>query len=146
MSNYERSGWRDQEISGRHRRWGFNCPAVDLDFVMVEYNLAKPVALVDYKLNRAARPNLKHPTYQALAWLAEQASIPFFLAWYWLPSWAVRVEPVTARAITLFPERDFSEVEYVTRLYELRHLAVDAWVLKRCNKDRPPEVDRGGPA
>ena len=27
----ERSGWRDMRLSERHRRWGWNCPAVDLD-------------------------------------------------------------------------------------------------------------------
>lgn len=49
MSAYERSGWRDMELSGRHRIWGFNCPAVDLDFLMVEYNLGIAIAVVEYK-------------------------------------------------------------------------------------------------
>ena len=56
MKNYsvdgvrqERTNWRDQELSARHRTWGFNCPAVDLDFLMVEYNIGKPVGLIEYK-------------------------------------------------------------------------------------------------
>jgi hypothetical protein len=42
----ERSGWRDLELSGRHRRWGWDCPAVDLDFLFLEYDKGKAVALV----------------------------------------------------------------------------------------------------
>lgn len=34
MTAQERTGWRDEEISARHRIWGVNCPAVDLDFLM----------------------------------------------------------------------------------------------------------------
>jgi hypothetical protein len=34
----ERNGWRDLEMSLRHKLWGFHCPAVDIDFLMVEYN------------------------------------------------------------------------------------------------------------
>ncbi len=32
----ERTGWRDEKISQRHREWGYNCPAVDLDFEVVD--------------------------------------------------------------------------------------------------------------
>ena len=42
VSAGEWSGWRDQELSRRHQRWGFACPAVDLDFVLVEFGLAAP--------------------------------------------------------------------------------------------------------
>ncbi len=49
MTAGERTGWRDREISQRQRRWGFHCAAVDLDFVLVEYCVAAPVAIVEYK-------------------------------------------------------------------------------------------------
>lgn len=34
----ERNGWRDERISKRHRQWGRDCPAVDIDFLMLEYD------------------------------------------------------------------------------------------------------------
>ena len=32
----ERTGWRDEEISRRHRLWGVSCAATDIDFLLVE--------------------------------------------------------------------------------------------------------------
>src|SRR5262245_54940974 len=90
----ERTGWRDAEISQRHRMWGFNCPAVDLDFLMVEYNIGKPVGLVEYKHYCAAFPNVQHATYRALAELADVAMLPFVIAFYWPAIWAFVVHPV----------------------------------------------------
>ena len=49
----ERSGWRDEMLSQRHRDWGFNCPAIDIDFLLIEYNSAKVKALVEYNMDEA---------------------------------------------------------------------------------------------
>jgi hypothetical protein len=63
MSAEERTGWRDEELSLRHRLyWGRDCPAVDVDFMLsdapemfddnfrlVEYYHSKPKALIEYK-------------------------------------------------------------------------------------------------
>ena len=49
LSNFERTNWRDQEISKRHRLWGDDLYAVDVDFCMVEYYSRRGVLLVDYK-------------------------------------------------------------------------------------------------
>ena len=57
----ERSGWRDEWISKRHRLWGFDCPAVDIDFLMLEYDRSVPCALIEYKEQHARPVNLKHP-------------------------------------------------------------------------------------
>lgn len=142
MTRYERTGWRDQAISARHREWGFNCPAVDLDWLMVEYNLGEPVALVEYKHYLASAPSLMHPTYRALAALAQKAAVPFLIAYYWPDLWAFRVAPVTPLAVDLFPVSDLSEVEYVAKLYEARRLAIDAHVLRRLHRHKPPRDDR----
>jgi len=32
------------QLSDRHRQWGDDCPMVDLDFLMCEYNHGVPVA------------------------------------------------------------------------------------------------------
>ncbi len=102
MSSHERTGWRDKEISLRHRAWGFNCPAVDLDFLMVEYNLGKAVAMVEYKHFKACMPNLNHASYRAIMDVANNHNpdpLPFLLAFYWPEQWAFRAYPVNDQAI-----------------------------------------------
>lgn len=136
MTSYERTGWRDQGISERHRTWGTNCPAVDLDFVMVEYNIGEPAALAEYKHFRARMPDLRHPTYRALASLADRdPPIPFFIAFYWPGAWAFRVYPVNDLARDLYgPEyADLTERQFVASLYQARSRAVDVHTLRRLN-------------
>lgn len=97
----ERTGWRDAALSERHGHWGFNCPAVDLDFVMMEYNHGKPCALVEYKHKNAKPPNLKHATYRALVALADgyaAGSLPCFIAQYNPVDWSFVVTPLNERA------------------------------------------------
>ena len=107
MQNYssegvrqERTGWRDESISARHRHWGFNCPAVDLDFLIVEYNVGKPVGLIEYKHNKARMPIIEHPTYRALSTLADgyREPLPFLVAFYWPDIWAFRLLPINETA------------------------------------------------
>lgn len=136
MSAHERTGWRDQEISARHRRWGVNCPAADLDFLMVEYNHGLPVALVEYKHHRVKFPiDLRHATYRAIRALADGAGLPFLLAFYWPETWAFYVVPVNdiaAKYITPNRQR-LSEQEFVRGLYRLRKMAVEARVIAGLN-------------
>lgn len=101
MTRQERTGWRDQELSLRHREWGFNCPAVDLDFVMLEYNHGKPAALVEYKHYCAQVPDTKHATYRALVSLADgyqDGPLPCFIAIYNPDDWSFRVLPLNEPA------------------------------------------------
>lgn len=140
-SRPERTGWRDEKISARHRMWGFNCPAVDLDFLMVEYNLGKPVGLVEYKHEGAAMPSILHPTYRAITELANLASLPFIIAFYNNIEWWFKVTPVNDRAKTLFAEQsEFTEREFVSTLYDLRNLVVEIEVLQRLNDTKPGET------
>lgn len=124
----ERTGWRDAAISSRHREWGFNCPAVDLDFLVAEYNIGKPVALVEYKHHGAKTPVYDHPTYRALADLADNYApnpLPFIVAFYWPDVWAFRITPVNAVARSFFENGLLlTEREYVRVLYRLRRLTL----------------------
>lgn len=141
MTSYERTGWRDEAISRRHRHWGDALPAVDLDFLLVEYNAGYPVALVDYKDCHASMPNLRHPSFRALAWLANARDLPFYVAFYWKDTWAFRVHPVNDAAKKWFREAEvLSEREYVSRLYDMRRRAVDVGVLARLHDERPSPV------
>jgi len=128
----ERTNWRCADISERHRRWGFNCPAVDLDFVMVEYNHGKPVALIEYKERHAKEPVLLHPTYRALTALADgysPAPLPFIVAFYCAEDWWFRIIPVNVRAQEYFghvAHTPISEQRFVRGLYLLRKQSLTA--------------------
>lgn len=138
----ERTHWRDQEISLRHREWGFNCPAVDLDFLVAEYNIGKPVALVEYKHFNAQAPNLLHPTYRALTDLADgyrNKPLPFLVAFYWPEIWAFRILPVNDVARGSFAEtEELSEFEFVRRLYRLRRLVLAQQIADKLSRRLPP--------
>lgn len=128
----ERTGWRDQAISERHRAWGFNCPAVDLDFVMAEYNHGLPVALVEYKDRHARLPRLSDPTYRALSALADGYSggaLPFLVAFYDSSEWWFRVLPVNEPAHRHYrhvANEPITEQRFVRSLYLLRKAALTA--------------------
>ena len=140
MSAHERTGWRDEAISKRHRGWGFNCPAVDLDFLMVEYNLGKPVALVEYKYVTARIPNVDHPTYSALDALANASGIPFFIAVYNKNPWWFRITAVNENAHQIFSKNEIlSEYDYVRKLYQIRSIAINEHVLSGLSRYVPRE-------
>ncbi len=140
----ERTGWRDEAISQRHRQWGFNCPCVDLDFVVAEYNLGLPVALVEYKHFKAWRPDLNHATYRALTALCDgynDGPLPFFVAFYWPDIWAFEIMPVNAISYDLITKsRILTEREYVTGLYKMRKRCVDDAVLQTLNTELPQDA------
>ena len=97
----ERTGWRDSELSRRHGCWGFNCPAVDLDFVMMEFNHGKPCALVEYKHVMARPVDTNHATYRALVCLADgyrYGPLPCFIARYNPADWSFVVTPLNDMA------------------------------------------------
>ena len=135
----ERTGWRDQRISARHREWGCACAAVDLDFLVVEYNFGKPVALVEYKNHRAEMPNLNHYNYRALTELADCTEIPLLLVFYWPNIWAFQVFPVNEYAKNRFKwgER-FNEIEFVKMLYNLRDRVLKIVIEEKLNTEYPP--------
>lgn len=105
----ERSGWRDESISRRHRLWGISCSAVDLDFLLLEFNYQEPVALVEYKHASATVRGLQSGRYAALSNLCDgfhkldgvsfvHSPLACLIAFYDPETWIFRVEPLNARA------------------------------------------------
>lgn len=127
----ERSGWRCQEISERHREWGYNCPAVDLDFLVVEYNHGNPVALVEYKNRRYNSVNTHDRTYDALTRLADGYTggpLPFLVAVYDEHDWWFIVHPMNDAARRHYRHcagEPISEQRFVKSLYLLRKRKMD---------------------
>lgn len=78
----ERSGWRDQALSERHRQWGWDLPCLDIDCMFIEYNNGKAAAIVEYKNENAAPINPDHPSIRAMIGLANNSDIPAYLVRY----------------------------------------------------------------
>ena len=117
----ERTGWRDEGLSRRHRRWGWDCPAVDLDFLFLEYDHGKATAIVEYKNKHAAPQYASHPTYQAMIDLGTRAGIPVLACRYSDDFSLWKAVPLNDAAKKYLPERkDMSESEWVKFLYGLR--------------------------
>jgi len=73
---------RDMALLERHRDWGWDCPAEDIDFI--EYNHRHPVALVEYKKRhslKAVTPTLD-ANLETLASLGNLARLPVFATFY----------------------------------------------------------------
>jgi len=117
----ERTGWRDLALSQRHRQWGWDCPAVDLDFLFLEYDRGKAVALVEYKHEKAPPQMRIHPTYQAMIDLGDRAGIPVLAARYKADFSLWQITPLNAYAKKWMPQRvTYTEREWVTFLYRMR--------------------------
>ena len=128
MPNFERSGWRDHEISKRHRLWGDDLYAVDVDFCMVEYYSRRGVLLVDYKhFVKKESLYIHTASHDTLAWLADGRDLPFCIVLY---NFDVRprtfeVIPVNAAAKKYFGKRQIlNEEQWVRHQYHLRGLAM----------------------
>lgn len=126
----ERTGWRDLSLSRRHRRWGWDCPAVDLDFLFLEYDKGKAVALVEYKHENASPQYAIHPTYQAMIDLGTRAGIPVFACRYTSDFSYWLVVPLNGKAKEYINVRkEMTEPEWVSFLYKLRGYDVPQDVL-----------------
>jgi hypothetical protein len=142
----DRTGWRCQAISQRHRTWGYDCPAVDLDFMVAEYNYGKPVALIEYKDKHARNPDLNHATYKALKSLADGYTepLPFLVAIYCPDDWWFRIIPVNARAIYIYKNRSLlTEQRFVRSLYSLRKKVLteqDEIAIRKLSNIPPPDA------
>jgi hypothetical protein len=119
----ERTGWRDQDLSGRHRSWGWDCPAIDIDFLVVEYNYCIPIAIIEYKHENAMEIDPAHPSYRALKELADRASLPLFVVRYNLAENQFTPAALNSIARDVFPNNYvMREKEYVRFLYALRKI------------------------
>ena len=118
----ERTGWRDLALSLRHRDWGVACPAADPDFILVEYDWGRPVALIEYKNEHAAMPDVNHTSYTAIRTLANNSKIPFYLCRYASDFTWFEVTALNSIGVKMLRDekRLLSERQYVKFLYILR--------------------------
>ena len=139
MSASERSGWRDQALSERHRLWGPNLPAVDLD--LVEYDRGIPYVLIEFKCKSSEPPNLEDPNLRALRELGDRAGLPVVLAFYDSAVWNFTCYPLNGLAEEWFSQGEqLTEVEFVGRLYQLRGRELPIDLECRLNDVLPQEA------
>ena len=148
MSHNERTGFRDEALSRRHREYGYDCPAVDLDFPLIEYSKGKAVALIEHKYHLADRADIRtSPSIEALRGLADGSNIPFLVVYYWRDPFSYEVHAGNNVAIKYREERgkkhpikQMSELDYVYMLHDLRGRALPENIKVILSTTKPPEV------
>lgn len=140
-------------LSDRHHAWGQDCPAVDLDFMMCEYNHGISVALIEYKHHLADIGNSNDANYRAMSelYLKDGRQVPLFVARYWPDDgWAFRTKAWNESAQKWAVDcgigwdgdwRDQTEQQFVRMLYRLRKDALslgDEKTIARLNTVKPP--------
>ena len=135
---------RDHELSYRHHKWGWNCPAVDVDSVLCEYSGGVPRALIEYTYGKyGIEQGRDHDSanYRALSALARGCDIPFFECVYLKYPWLFRLTPVTEQAKVILPEpRTFNEMDFVKFQYWLRRMPMSQEI-----KDEIAKLPQDGP-
>lgn len=122
----ERTHWRDEALSERHRLWGYDCPAVDVDFLLVEYDRKEPCAIVDYKHEKLSEWH-RNASSTAISRLATKAGIPAFVCAYaddfsWL--WPIPLNELAEHWISEQNGERLSEQEWVALLYQMRERTI----------------------
>lgn len=144
MSPNERTGWRDDSMSRRHREYGWYCATVDIDMLMVEYVNFEPRALVEYKHHLVTDPDLAHANMKVIAKLGDNyqpGAIPFFVARYWPDTWAYEVIPANIAAKRyLNGPTPMTERQYVELLHRIRSIPMPRSVSEKLLDITPPKV------
>lgn len=121
MSAHERTGWRDEHYSKRHREeYGFDSPMTDIDCVWVEFDTCEPIAITDMKCTNLIE--MSDPSIRTQRRLADLAGLQFYVIRYWPDSWTYYVIAGNDRARNALGDTSalFSELEYVTFLHHIR--------------------------
>ena len=124
--------WHDQRLAARHRLWG-RAPMVDLD--CLEYSgSGVPVALIEYKYQRAPAEPVKNEGFNALKNLANgyypPRGLPFFYVRYRHDFGGIHCTPCNPAARAHFKEPTFMcEAAWVQFLHQLRRVPVPAGLI-----------------
>ena len=124
MAREELKRREHQGLSQRHRTWGEQVPATDVDLFLIEYDFRRAVALIEYK-DDSPRPlsYSERTSMAAIRDVGDRARLPFYLVRYRARDWTFIVHAENPLAHETLPDvlgRRLSELEYVEFLYRLR--------------------------
>jgi hypothetical protein len=143
----ERSGWRDEALSRRHRKWGWDCPGTDFDFI--EYDGGRAVAVVEYK-HECSEPT--HPSSSNIRALLDICNnrynpLPLFGVRYAADFSWFRVKPLNEIAWRRMRKRtsaEVTELQWVMFLYMLRNRRIPDdlrnWIIAEHSECAQPPV------
>jgi len=132
----ERSAWRDRDLSERHRLWGYDAPACDVDYL--EYDFCKGVAICEWKHQYANPHSTNEPSIRAQRDLADRAGLSFFvirrafdMSWFDItPENDIARNKIKFANVNPVQFRINGEIEFVQFLYWLRNRVAPDHVLK----------------
>lgn len=99
----ERLNKRNLTYNNRHRQWGIELTAMDVDFMEYDSKTGKPLALIETKFGLIKEVDLNEPAFDALCMLARE-EIPVFCLIYY---------PMDASGQLVGAERPFEDVEHI---------------------------------
>ena len=153
MTSNEQHFKRDAWLSSRHRTWGYNVPAMDVDFLMVEYDKCVPKGIIDYKHEHATL-DLTNVGAKTLCNLGNMAKIPAFIVQYghsnqdgwwgevaedsvpFFVVWPLNEHASRFMVTHQFKTEQIDEVAFVEFLYELRGRKIPADILNTILKQQ----------
>jgi len=124
-------------ISARHREWGYDCPATNIDCLFVEYNHCQPVAILDFKGKSPSVRDRGTANARTIANLANRGKpLPFYNVYYDNHLWTFILDPINDKARELMPKNavdltTMSEESFVRFLYDLRDEVVPSSIVKK---------------
>ena len=100
----ERTGWRDEAISRRHRLYGVECPMIDIDFLVSENSYDQSKSIIEYKSDLVPQPpDFTNTQYRTLINLSNKAELPFYSVYYNKNIWCYTVYPGNDLAFETIP-------------------------------------------
>lgn len=119
----ERTNWRDEWISKKHREWGVACQATDIDWLVIEHDGPDIAGLIEYKDEHAKILTPDAIQYKVLQNLGDRAELPVFCVRYFKDDVKFEVTSINGLANKKVPTvKLMSEREYVRFLYKLRNI------------------------
>lgn len=148
-SKQEIHGFRDERISRRHREYGIEISATDIDFVLLEFQtkpdgtyrkgkyISVPKGLFEYKHWNADRHSaINNASNKALYKLAEWSGLPFFIAFYDPDIWCFDVYPFGKKAESYLEKATrMSEQNFVRLLYKIRMRPAKESIIRNLNDE-----------
>lgn len=152
-----RMAFWDEGFSQRHRQWGYDCPADDIDQIvadvpmgdkdvpstmLVETSYGRPYALVEYKHERGLQVDRSRYARQwgVYTWMADRCGIPAFCVFYRREDYAMYIVPLNDIAKGYCKQEKWvPERLWVKVLYRFRGMDIPERLYSALNSSYPEQ-------